>query len=175
MAIAMSYAPLATAYAALRNASEPVAQKFSTCVTGLSCSCNGRASAIPLMPDIAVPSQYASTSSLVTPADLNASSDASMSKSSVPLFQCSPNGVQPMPTIATLSLMPCELMVEVPFAALVADRPGLPEVIVDLVGGEEAPERHLHSVTDLECVSVGVGEFDGKTTAAVPVDHRERD
>ena len=42
-------------------ASAPVAQKFSTRVTGLPTSCSGRASAMPLMPDIAVPSQYAST------------------------------------------------------------------------------------------------------------------
>ena len=64
-AIAMSYAPDATAYAAWRSASEPVAQKFSTRVTGLPSSCNGRASVMPLMPLCAVPNQYASTVVLV--------------------------------------------------------------------------------------------------------------
>jgi len=88
--------------------SEPVAQKFSTWVTGLSCSWSGRASAMPLIPEKAVPSQYASTSSLVRPAEANVSLDASSSRSSVLLFHCSPNDVQPMPTIATRSLMPCE-------------------------------------------------------------------
>ena len=56
-AIAMSYAPDATAYAAWRSASEPVAQKFSTRVTGLSSSWSGRASVMPLMPLCAVPNQ----------------------------------------------------------------------------------------------------------------------
>ncbi len=57
MAMATSYAPLATAYAACRKASEPEAQKFSTRVTGLSRMRNGRATNSPLMPDCAVPSQ----------------------------------------------------------------------------------------------------------------------
>ena len=57
IAIAVSYAPDATAYAAWRSDSAPVAQKFSTRVTGLSTSCSGRASVMPLMPPCAVPSQ----------------------------------------------------------------------------------------------------------------------
>jgi len=66
---------------------------------------------MPLMPDIAVPSQYASTSSFVIPADANVASDASTRRSSVPLFHCSPKLVQPIPTMATRSLMPCDPMV----------------------------------------------------------------
>ena len=57
MAMATSYAPLETAYAAWRNASDPEAQKFSTRVTGLSLMRSGRATNSPLMPDWAVPSQ----------------------------------------------------------------------------------------------------------------------
>src|SRR5262249_17424311 len=40
------------------------------------------------------------------PADWYASLAASTSRSSAPLSQCSPKGVQPMPTMATRSLMP---------------------------------------------------------------------
>src|SRR3954469_16453477 len=155
-------------------ASDAVAQKFSTCVTGLSCSCNGRARAMPLMPDIAVPSQYASTSSLVTPADANVSSAASISRSSVPLFQCSPNGVHPIPTIATWSLIPWEAMcLFLPDSAANGSR--FPEVVVDVVGGEEPAEGHLDPVADREPVDVDVGELHRQPAAAVEVDDRERD
>ena len=40
----------------------------------------------------------------------NAALVASSSSSGTPLSQCSANGVQPMPTMATRSLMPCEPM-----------------------------------------------------------------
>ena len=63
---------------------------------------------MPLMPDCAVPSQYASTSSFVMPASANASPVAPSSSSSTPLSKCSANGVHPMPTIATRSLIPCD-------------------------------------------------------------------
>ena len=105
-AIATSYAPEATAYAACRNASDPVAQKFSTRVTGLPSSASGLASVMPLMPDCAVPSQYASMSSFVAPALPKVSVAASISSSSTPLSQCSVNLVHPMPTIATRSRKP---------------------------------------------------------------------
>src|SRR3954462_5227946 len=107
---------------------------------------------MPLMADIAGPSQYASTSSLVTPADLNVSSDASIRRSSVPLCQCSPKGVQPMPTIATRSLIPWEAM-EIP-SVRGPHGASLPEVIVNVVGGEQLAERHLHPVADLQRVDV---------------------
>src|SRR5262245_47297481 len=155
--MATSYAPLATAYAALRNASEPVAQKFSTRVTGLSCSCNGRANAIPLMPDIAVPSQYASTSCFVMPADANASFDDSIRRSSAPLFQCSPKGVQPMPTIATRSRMPWEPIAR----SLAPNGARLPEVVVNLVRREQPTERHLDAVAHLQVGDVEIAELDG--------------
>src|SRR2546423_2172775 len=157
-AIATSNAPLATAYAALRSASDAVAQKFSTCVTGLSWSCNGRASIIPLIPDIAVPSQYASMSSLLTPADANASADDSSMRSSALLLQCSPNGVHPIPTMATRSLMPFELMCAL--FSLRPNRAGLPEVVVDLVRREQAAERHLDAVAHLQVRGVDIAELD---------------
>ena len=156
----------------------PVAQKFSTWVTGLSWSCNGRASAMPLMPDIAVPSQYASMSSLVMPADANVSSAASISRSSVPLFQCSPNGVHPIPTMATWSLIPCEPICASPRSSacpVSCDRARFPEVVVDVVGGEQLAERHLHPVADLQRVDVDVDELHRQPAAAVEVDHGERD
>ena len=53
------------------------------------------------MPDPIVPSQKASMSSSVTPADSSAAGTASTSRSSAALSQCSPNGVQPIPTMAT--------------------------------------------------------------------------
>src|SRR5438067_2160780 len=106
------------------------------------------------------------------PTDLNVSSDASISRSSVPLFQCSPKGVQPMATIATRSLIPCEAMC---VSSSAADRPGLPEVVVNVVGGEQLAERHLDPVADLQRVDVDVGELDGVTSTAVEVDHCEGD
>jgi hypothetical protein len=83
-----------------------VAQKFSTRVTGLPSSLSGIDSVMPAMPVCAVPSQYASTSCFDTPVVLNSSLVASMIRSSADLSQCSANLVQPMPTIATRSLMP---------------------------------------------------------------------
>ena len=49
-------------------------------------------------------------SCLVTPALARATLVESMSRSSAPLSQCSPKRVQPIPTMATRSLIPCELM-----------------------------------------------------------------
>jgi hypothetical protein len=98
----------------LRNASDPVAQKFSTWVTGLCWIFNGLLRVRPERPEPIVPSQNASTSSSATPAEVSASVDASMSRSSVDLSQCSANGVHPMPTMATLSRIPCEAMAQLP-------------------------------------------------------------
>ena len=91
---------------ALRNASDPVAQKFSTRVTGLWSIFSGRLSVSPERPEPIVPSQNASTSSSVMPADFSAADDESISMSSVERSQCSPNVVQPMPTMATWSRIP---------------------------------------------------------------------
>ncbi len=79
-------------------------------VTGLPSSWSGFASVIPLIPLCAVPNQYASTVSLSTPAASNACALASMIRSSRPASNRSPNAVHPIPTIATLSLIPCEPM-----------------------------------------------------------------
>src|SRR5882724_12482531 len=108
---------------------------------------------MPLMPLCAVPNQYASTVSLSTPASVNAWLAASMMRSSSPVSKRSPNAVHPIPTIATWSLIPCE-----PIAVLSVgpDGPGLPEVVVNPVGGEELPERHLDPVADPHRVRVDV-------------------
>ena len=55
------------------------------------------------------------------------------------------------------------------------DGAGLPEVVVDPVGGEQPAERHLHPVADLHVVGVDVGELDREAAAAVEVDDREDD
>src|SRR5262249_29874616 len=87
-------------------ASLPVAHMFSRRVTGLYGILSASESMRPEIPLPMVPSQYASTCSGSMPADWYASLAASTSRSSAPLSQCSPKGVQPMPTIATRSLMP---------------------------------------------------------------------
>src|SRR5260370_12083955 len=97
---------------------------------------------MPLIPDCTVPSQYASTSCLVTPADPNASAVAASSSSSTPLSQCSANRVQPMPPMATPSLIPCgptsAVPLCVPFRAVRVPHPtGLPEIITDAVRPEQ--------------------------------------
>ena len=67
---------------------------------------------MPETPEPIVPSQNASMSSSVTPADSIVSFAASVSRSSTPLSQRSPNGVQPIPTMATWSRMPLLLMLD---------------------------------------------------------------
>src|SRR4051812_2923837 len=106
------------------------------------------------MPLWAVPSQYASTSSLVMPAPANASFDASSARSSTPLSQCSLNGVQPIATMATRSLIPwlamsgLRLLVDRGGGRRGAHRAALPEVVVDPVAGEQPAEGHLDAVAD---------------------------
>src|SRR5438105_14006080 len=105
------------------------------------------------MPEPIVPSQNASTSSSLTPAEPSASFVESTSSSSTPLSQCSPKGVQPMPTIATRSRIPCEAMRSTAFllrAFGATYRSCFPEVIVHAVGGEQAPERHLDAIANLD-------------------------
>src|SRR3954470_23827979 len=118
------------------------------------------------MPLWAVPSQYASTSSLVMPAPANASLDASSARSSTPVSQCSLNGVQPIPTMATRSLIPwlamsgLRLLVGLGGGRRGAHGPTLPEVVVDAVAGEQPAERHLHPVADGDVGGVDIGELD---------------
>src|SRR5918993_1836933 len=96
------------------------------------------------------------------PADANASPVASRSRSSMPLSQCSAKWVQPIPTIATRSRMPCDAM-----SALLPrpERPGLPEVVVDPFGGEQSPERHLDPVADAHAGGLDVRELDPQAAA----------
>src|ERR687898_2544218 len=145
---------------------------FSTLVTGLPTSPSGLDRTMPLMPDCAVPSQNASTSSLPMPADANASPVASRSRSSMPLSQCSAKRVQPIPTIATRSRMPCDAM-----SALLPrpERPGLPEVVVDPFGGEQSPERHLDPVADAHAGGLDVRELDRQAPPPVEGHHGEND
>ena len=86
-----------------------------------------------------------------------------------PLSQCSAKRVQPMPTMATRSLIPW-----LPISASTAE-PRLPEVVVDAVGGEQPAERHLDPGADAHLVGVDVGELDRQPAAAVEVDDREHD
>src|SRR4051812_44592331 len=91
-----------------------------------------------------VPSQKASTSARGMPEVVQASVTASTRRSSGPLSQCSPKGVQPIPTMATRSRIPL-LAIR---SDLRSDRLGFPEVVVDALGGEQPPERHLHPLAD---------------------------
>src|SRR5258708_3746566 len=158
---------------------------FSTRVTGLPSRPSGLASAIPLMPDCAGPTQNASTSSFLMPALSRAWSAASMRGSSAPLCQCSVKRVQPMPMMATLSLMPRELTASPLLACRLLDgrrrwagppapaprrpsarrqcspyRPRFPEVVGDAIGRRQPAERHLHLLTDPDLAGVDVGELD---------------
>src|SRR5262249_9433459 len=95
---------------------------------------------MPLIPDWAVPSQNASRSLGTTPAPAHASLVASISRSSVPLSKCSAKRVQPMPTMATRSRIPCDAIRS---DLLAAHRTSLPEVVGDAVRNPESAERHL--------------------------------
>src|SRR5688500_16678995 len=123
---------------------------------------------MPLIDDWAVPSQMASTSaSDGAPSGAVVCATASRARSSKPLSQCSAKGVQPIATIATWSLIPCEPISATP------DEPALPEVVVDAVGGPEAPEHHLHLRTDLHLALVDVGQLHREAGAVGEVDHGE--
>src|SRR5436305_7019928 len=106
---------------------------------------------------------------LSTPAEANASLEASTMRSSAPLSKRSPNWVHPMPTMATRSLMPLLAIAAPQYGS------GLPEIVVDAVGGEEPAERHLHAVTHRQVLDRGVGELDRQAPAAVEVDDGEHD
>src|SRR5438477_9531694 len=104
------------------------------------------------------------------PAERYASLAASTSRSSGPLFQCSPKGVQPMPTIATRSLMP--------LLAMTSPSPpgaGLPEIVVYPLRREKATEGHLEVVADRDLRGIDVGQLAGETPAALVVDERRDD
>src|SRR2546422_2738040 len=124
---------------------------------------SGRDSVSPLWPENSVPSQKASTSRSSMPAEVSASPVASTSRSLAPLSQCSPNGVQPIPTIATRSRMPLLAMQWSRF----------PEVVVDAAGGDDAAEGHGHAVADLDGLGIDVGHLGLEPAAALEVEHRD--
>src|SRR5438132_8944319 len=105
-----------------------------------------------------------------TPAEAMASPGASTSSSSAPLSQCSPKGVQPIPTMATWSRMPLDAIARpssrgYPGPRVISEKPPapgrscLPEVVVDAVGGGYPPEGHLHPVADPDRLRFEVGEL----------------
>src|SRR5262245_20259783 len=114
-----------------------------------------------------LPSQYASIWSFVTLAELKASVAASMSMSPTLLSQCSPNAVQPMPTMATRSRIPLLAM-----SLLLSHRTCFPEVIMHTVRRKETPEGHLQFHANFYLVGLAIGHFPFDTPAAVEVHHR---
>src|ERR1700690_3885282 len=126
------------------------------------------ASGMPDLPtccsSIAVASQAAWIWFFSMPASLIASSKASTIRSSASLSQRSPNFEQPMPRIATLSLIPLAIL-----SLLRAGGSGcrFPEIF-----GEAAllimlldAEHHAHRHADLDAAHVDIGEVDHHTAA----------
>src|SRR5919197_2366583 len=89
-----------------------------------------------------------------------------MSRSSIERSQCSPNGVHPIPTIATRSRIPLLAIV------LASCGPCLPEVVVDAAGGVHPAERHLDAGADVDVAGAAVGQLAAEAPAAVEVDRR---
>src|SRR2546425_1830355 len=133
-------------------------------------------------------------SCLVRPTDASASRVASIIRSSRLLFQCSRNGVHDIPTMATLSFIPFELIGPPPSAAAPmspltpyslglrsslrcgarsSDWPCLPEVVVNAVGGEQAAKGHLDAPADLHIRLVDVGQLAREPPATLEVEDGE--
>src|SRR5712692_2822455 len=128
------------------------------------------------MPEPIVPNKNASMSSRLTWADPKASVAASTKRSSALLSHRSPNGVQPIPTIVTWSRIPLDAMSVTLLARRGPDRSGFPEIVMHPVRRrEEATERHLHAVANLDRTGVNVSEFAPEPATAVKVDHRRND
>src|SRR5450631_2137568 len=85
------------------------------------------------------------------------SEKASRIKSSVELFHRSPNRVHPMPTTATLSVMPRLAIV----LRSGVQEVRLPEVVVHAAGGEQAAEGERDPGTDAQPFGFSVGDLDG--------------
>ncbi len=106
----MSQAPEATAYTAPRRASVPLAQKFSTRVTGMKgrrrVTERGMADFPTCTSSLAVESHAAWMAFFSMPASVMHSSNASTIRSSASASHRSPNLEQPIPMMATLSLIP---------------------------------------------------------------------
>src|ERR1700735_3254122 len=136
---------------------------FSTRETGMPCSRSAWASGSALLPTLisssALPIQAAWMSERAILASARASSKASTIRSSGPLSQCSPKVVQPMPTMATLSLIPRAILWASKDRALRWRR--LPKISAEtpaLVVGLHA-QAHPHPVADGKATGVRVGEF----------------
>src|SRR5919109_1530023 len=101
------------------------------------------------------------------PAEAYASVAASTRRSSGPLSQCSPKGVQPMPTIATRSLIPLLAIAfsllpkNAPafFGSLLAARSGLPEIVVHALCSVQPAEGHLEVVADRDLLRIHVRQL----------------
>src|SRR5215467_5713373 len=95
------------------------------------------------------------------PADWYASRAASTSRSSAPLSHCSPKGVQPMPTMATRSLMPL-LAMRVSFGSGIAP----PAVAMPPRRGSEASPVEGHHLAGSELDAVEAAHVDHRPGGA---------
>src|SRR3954470_6466246 len=86
---------------------------------------------------------------------------ASRIRSSVELSQRSPNRVHPMPTTATLSVIPRLAIV----LRSGVQRLRIPEVIVHAARGEQPTEGEGDSRPDTQPLRFGVGDLDGAPAA----------
>src|SRR4051812_27124296 len=117
---------------------------------------------------IAVASQAASICFVSMPASVRASSNASTIRSSASMSQRSPNFEQPIPRMATLSLMPRAIV-----SSLRRDRRRLPEVApkaalrVDVLDAE----HHAHALAALEAPRIDVGEIHHGPPARLELHH----
>src|SRR5271156_1105252 len=137
---------------------------FSTRVTGLSPMPSGRLRVNPDIPELRVPSQKASISSLSSfGTDVMHSVTASTSKSSAELSHRSPNREQPMATTATLPAIPL-LAIAFPVQS------SLPEVVVYMARGEQSPKGESHGRADVDSFRFGVGYFAGESPPTGHVD-----
>src|SRR4051794_35379187 len=93
-----------------------------------------------------------------------------MRRSSEPLSQCSPKLVQPMPTIATRSLIPLLAMTRAPSSVALAARPTLPKIVVDAARAVHSAKRHLDLVADRDFLGLAVGHLAQEAAAAVEID-----
>src|ERR1700704_1490078 len=161
----MSAAPDATAYAAPRSASVPVAHMFSSRETGMPSRRSAVAAGMAELPTLIRskqdPVQAASIRPRSIPASARASSNASASNPSVPTSQRSPKREHPIPMIATLSLMPVAITHSFRIEARSVGRRCLPEIpaiapgLVALLDSK----AHLKLGADAEGCGIDIDEF----------------
>src|SRR4051812_20688828 len=191
MTRATSNAPEATPNSALRTASLPVAQEFSTRVTGNSGSPSesarmpdGKPSAVPIAPNHAP-----CTSVFIRPLStlLAHLANAIGSRSLMPRAKCSPNAVMPAPTIATF-LMPrlplapvlaaLRSSLALAFGSSCGHRPirleHVPVVRHSRAHGDAA-QRQSATVADVHCSRLRTGHLDQSADAdTVEFDDHQR-